>query len=331
MINSTSFVITEDVLLRDSNSNILLQSNETITISFPSTGGTFRLEVEQVDGHPGRSHPSVVVEGCVPYGNPFNIGFASVFSEDDGDPFVSIDCQENRGSFDPNDKQGFPKGLGEDHFIRKNIDLEYLIRFQNTGTDTAFTVVIKDTLSAFLDITSVRPGAGSHPFDFSINGFGILTFQFDNIMLPDSNINELASHGFVKFKVAQKADLPAGTIIQNSAAIYFDFNAPIITNETTHTIEDSFILVSIQKPFLPHTTIKAFPNPFRYETTIEITGLPNEELTLEIFDLQGRLLEVKTTRSQQFILNRGSLQRGIYIYRIQKQGLLVGIGKLIVD
>ncbi len=331
MLNATNYIITEDVIMRDSNSNILLASEEMITIGFPSTGGTYRLEVVQVENHPGRSNPSVVVEGCVPDGDPFNIGFASVFSEDDGDPFISIDCQDNRGSFDPNDKQGFPKGLGEEHFIRKNIDLEYLIRFQNTGTDTAFTVAIKDTLSAFLDATTVRPGAGSHPYDFSINGQGILTFQFDNIMLPDSNINELASHGFVKFKVAQKADLPAGTVIYNDASIYFDFNAPILTNETMHTIEDSFIMVSIEKPFLPNTSIKAFPNPFRYETTIQITGLPNEELTLEVFDLQGRLLEIQKTRNQEFVLGRKNLNSGMYIYSIQKQGLLVGVGKFIVE
>ncbi|MCB0556652.1 MAG: hypothetical protein KDD02_24110, partial [Phaeodactylibacter sp.] len=63
-----------------------------------------------------------------------------------------------------NDKQGFPRGYGDEHYIYPGTDLEYLVRFQNTGNDTAFLVVIRDTLSEFLDIATVRPGAASHPY-----------------------------------------------------------------------------------------------------------------------------------------------------------------------
>lgn len=55
-------------------------------------------------------------------------------------------------------------------------------------------------------------------------------------MLPDSNVNEAASHGFTSFRVKQVPNLPVGTLIENSAAIYFDFNAPVITNTSWHTI-----------------------------------------------------------------------------------------------
>ncbi|MEZ4956293.1 MAG: hypothetical protein R2825_22230 [Saprospiraceae bacterium] len=88
----------------------------------------------------------------------------------DADPFVDTDCRENTGSYDPNDKTGFPLGIDEDHFILKNTDIEYLIRFQNTGTDTALTVVIRDTLSPYLDPTSIEMGGGSHAFRYEIYG-----------------------------------------------------------------------------------------------------------------------------------------------------------------
>ena len=132
------------------------------------------------------------MEGC----NGVNPGFVTIFPEDDGAPFISIDCRENISSFDPNDKQAFPRGYGSEHFIEKNTALEYLIRFQNTGTDTAFTVILKDTLSPWLDLYSVRPGAASHDYEYEILGQNIIKITFNNILLPDSNINELASHGF---------------------------------------------------------------------------------------------------------------------------------------
>ncbi|MBK8427474.1 MAG: hypothetical protein IPL27_16535 [Lewinellaceae bacterium] len=83
-------------------------------------------------------------------------------------------------------------------------EIEYLIRFQNTGTDTAFTVMIMDTISTLFDITSLRPGASSHPYTFNLLGQGVAQFVFSNIMLPDSNVNEVASHGFVKLTIAPK-------------------------------------------------------------------------------------------------------------------------------
>ena len=60
-------------------------------------------------------------------------------------------------------------------------------------------------------------------------------------MLPDSNVNEPASHGFVKFTVSQQPGNPMGTVINNQAAIYFDFNDPIFTNIYSHTVGDDFV------------------------------------------------------------------------------------------
>src|SRR5690606_42007237 len=55
----------------------------------------------------------------------WSLGYYTQFSENDGNPFVSFDCQENIGSWDPNDKRGFPKGYREEHLISENTDLEY--------------------------------------------------------------------------------------------------------------------------------------------------------------------------------------------------------------
>jgi hypothetical protein len=111
-----------------------------------------------------------------------------------------------------------------------------MIRFQNTGTAPAYTVVIRDTLDTDLDIFSVTPGVSSHDYTFTMYGERVLQWTFNNIMLPDSFSNEEESHGFITYTVNQLTDLQDGTAINNSAAIYFDSNEPVITNTTLHTI-----------------------------------------------------------------------------------------------
>ena len=190
------------------------------TIDFPANGSTWRLQIDQEPGHPSLSNPTVVVEGCTQYGS---MGFVNQFSMSDADPYIAIDCQEVIGSYDPNDKQAFPEGYAEQHFIEPNTSIEYKIRFQNTGTDTAFTVRVEDQLSPLLDLSSIEAGTSSHPYRLEVREGGWLVFHFENILLPDSTINEPASHGFVQFRVNQKEDNPLGTIIENTAEIYFDF------------------------------------------------------------------------------------------------------------
>ncbi|MBK9399598.1 MAG: hypothetical protein IPN36_01715 [Bacteroidetes bacterium] len=110
--------------------------------------------------------------------------------------------------------------------------LEYLIRFQNTGTDTAFTIKILNPLDTFkLDLNTLEFVAASHPMDMRfIYHERSMEFLFNNIFLPDSNVNESASHGFVRYRIKPKSNLQSGDTIKNFAAIYFDFNEPVITN-----------------------------------------------------------------------------------------------------
>ncbi|NVK63253.1 MAG: VCBS repeat-containing protein [Flavobacteriales bacterium] len=146
-------------------------------------------------------------------------------------------------AYDPNDKTVTPEGSGEEGFISINGDLEYLIRFQNTGTDTAFNVKIQDNIDLNLDINTITSISASHPFILQIEPDRDVIFNFDNIQLPDSTTNELGSQGFIKFKVSQLDNLVPLTEIRNFAEIYFDYNPPIITNDVLNTIECNDILL----------------------------------------------------------------------------------------
>jgi uncharacterized repeat protein (TIGR01451 family) len=221
------------LLLLDS---VLLTGGQTIIFSYSGDGRTWRLEVDQHPLHPGYSRPNATVELC---GNQDNWtpNLVTILPQDDADPIIDIYCNIVTGSYDPNDKNGFPLGSGIEHNIYPNGKLDYLIRFQNTGNDTAFTVVIRDTLDIDLDIFSVKSGASSHNYTFKIYGPRVLEWTFNNIMLPDSTTDLEGSNGFVFFTVNQNKNLADGTEINNTADIYFDFNDPIITNTTSHIID----------------------------------------------------------------------------------------------
>jgi hypothetical protein len=143
-------------------------------------------------------------------------------------------------SYDPNDKLVEPTGMGPVGAIPPETEwLTYTVRFQNTGNDTAFAVVIRDQLSTRLDRSSLEVLGTSHELtDLTVTSGGLAAFEFDNILLPDSGTNELASHGFVRFRLRLQENLPHGTEIRNDAGIYFDLNPPVITNTVLNTIQN---------------------------------------------------------------------------------------------
>jgi uncharacterized repeat protein (TIGR01451 family) len=164
------------------------------------------------------------------------LGYYTQYPQDDADPFIDIDCRESTNSFDPNDKQGFPKGFC-DAFVSPSSEMEYTIRFQNTGSGTAYEVILLDTLPAGLEPTSLRPGPSSHPYSFSLKAGGVAEFRFANINLPHQGADAEGSQGFVQFRIAQRPGNPDGTSIENRAAIYFDLNAPVITNLVQNKVQ----------------------------------------------------------------------------------------------
>ena len=338
MATSLNYLIYEDnVLVRPG--TYMLNNAQTTEISiFSANNSTYRIEAEQAIGLPGilgDQIAALVIDGCQ---GATNTGFVTQLSNFDGSPFLDIDCQENIGAYDPNDKRGFPMGYGNQHYIYEDTDLDYHIRFQNTGTDTAFTVVIRDTISPYLDITTLQPNVSSHNYTWQIFGddVQVVEFTFSNIMLVDSNTNEPLSHGFIQFSIEQMANNPLGTVIENSAAIYFDFNEPIITNTTHHEIGEDFVEVNIVstqylEDELPVIETTVYPNPFTDVTTIEISGYEDiEPITFTLYDMMGRQVEVIQHSTTQFQLERNQLSSGIYYYSIQNSSDVIDSGQLIV-
>ena len=327
MSNNLEYVIIEDGLMFNQGFDSPLPAGDSMIISLEATGSTWRLEAEQEPFLPTLSIPVLTVEGCIDIGS-FSTGYVTQFTVNDAADYVDIDCQENVASFDPNDKNGFPTGYGPSHYIDPGTALTYKIRFQNTGTDTAFNVVILDTLSQWFDPTTIEIGTSSHPYRFELKGAGILEFAFDNIMLPDSNVNEPLSHGFVTFKLAPRENTPLETDLENSAAIYFDFNEPIITNTTQHRIGVDYITVGSWHSPNPEYKLSVSPNPMSEQSVISLKGVPVlQSYTLRVFDSLGRLVHTMQSAQPVFTVQRTDLMQGQYYFKVEELGVS---GKLLV-
>ncbi len=156
----------------------------------------------------------------------------------DSTPVNNFYSLKNRiqGSYDPNDKTVSPEFWDPD----QNEYLTYTIRFQNTGTDTAFTVYVVDTLDNRLDLSTFEMISSSHNYYLEIQN-SIAKWIFRPINLLDSTSNEAASHGFIQFKIKPLNSILAGTQILNDASIYFDYNQPIITNNSSFNIYQPYL------------------------------------------------------------------------------------------
>ena len=321
------FVIEDDVVLMQGDESY--DADETQSFTLPANGHFRRFESEQEPGHPFSMQVAAWAEGC---GGFDMFGFPNWYFLNNGIPSQDVFCGEIVGAYDPNDKQGFPLGYGTEHLVAPNTDIEYLVRFQNTGTAAAHNVIIRDTLSPFLDPGSLRMGTASHPYTWALSGQGFLTVTFSDINLPDSNANEAASHGFFSFTIAQNQDLPDGTDIRNTASIYFDFNGAIRTNETLHRIGKDFIeLVATDEPGIPALQISVFPNPVSESAVLTFDGLPEGEYRFLLTDVSGRVVRETAFRHNALTLQRGGLAGGVYFFRIiDSAGKKAGSGKLLL-
>ena len=234
--------------------------------------------------------------------NIYDYGSDSLYSNNISEVKMLI-----RGSFDPNDKQGpetvTPKQVQNGEFI------EYTIRFQNTGTDTAFTVVVADTLTSNLLPETLEMISTSHNCKTTVKGNQVY-FEFLNILLPDSNTNEARSHGYVRFKVKPKNTLKLGQSILNTASIYFDYNKPVVTN-TVNTKIDEPLLTGIQTVSISNNGL-AYPNPVENGRLFVSNA---RGLKYKLINTQGQLMMNGTI--DETGLDVSKLNSGMYMLEIK--------------
>ena len=229
-------------------------------------------------------------------------------------------------SYDPND---ITEAHGEKiqfNQFSSNDYLYYTIRFQNTGTANAINVRLENTLDAQLDESSIRMVSASHNYVMErINNQ--LVWKFDYINLVSNLQSEELSKGYVTYKIKVQPGFAIGDIIPNTAEIYFDNNAAIVTN----TFNTEFV-ASLGNASFESTDLLIFPNPAN--TTIQIQLQNTSEMIdlITITDVLGKnIRNVKGVSSNQLSVDVADLSQGVYFVEISTQNNLKQVKKLIKE
>lgn len=209
-------------------------------------------------------------------------------------------------SYDPNDKNvNLPTTI--DPFVQDT--LTYVIRFQNTGDAPAQDVYIMDTLSANLDWSTLKMIETSHDMQLVNLGNGVIKFDFPGIWLPDSTNNEPESHGHLTYQIVENAGNGVGTSIENTAHIYFDWNAPVVTNTTYNENQ----VLNVEE--LDFTALQVYPNPTRSDVTIDS---PSEIEYVKVSNLAGQVV-LEQVGNNITSIDMEDLTAGVYLIQMKNR------------
>jgi hypothetical protein len=231
----------------------------------------------------------------------------------DNVPYDNLDTlfAQVSSSYDPNEKKSsYPRKVSQ-QFLTQNPEIPYIVRFQNTGNDTAVHVVIRDTVNTlnYLLRNSFRYMTSSHPCVVSFEAHNIIVFTFRHIMLPDSTTDEVNSNGFVAFWLRPFPNIPLNSFIRNRAAIFFDFNEPVITNY------DSIQKVAPQTLIQNYTldnSFQVFPNPVSSSFSF-VSDLAGE---LHVYDAAGSLKLIVNVVQGMNSIDISFLSDGLYFVKM---------------
>lgn len=256
------------------------------------------------------------VSATVPLGDTLKNSVALKVQEKETDQADNVDNSNQvvTGSFDPNDKL-VKEGILAERYVKIGDKLTYTIRFQNTGTDTAFVVKIKDELDHSLELTSLQVLSASHAMQYTLQERTI-TFTFNNIKLPDSTRNEPASHGYVKYEIAPVATIKNETDVRNTADIYFDFNESVRTNTVSNRFVD--VLPSDRVTTVEgdeERQVHLYPNPVS-----DFLMIRGENQTMlkraEIYTLTGTLIASSEFYNNSTEIDLDNVDAGLYIVKV---------------
>lgn len=188
--------------------------------------------------------------------------------------------------------------------------LHYIINFENTGTAEAENIVVRTEVNPLdFDINSLQLLNASHAVDARIRG-NTVEFIFPNILL------ESGGHGNVLLKVKSRSNLQQGDSVSKRANIYFDYNFPIETNDAETVFQ------SLSNPdFEIDSSVSIYPNPSG--GIVNIKG-NNTIKSIQLFDVQGRLLQSGLVNDTTAVLDISSHSNGIYFVKaITDKGIKV--------
>jgi uncharacterized repeat protein (TIGR01451 family) len=246
---------------------------------------------------------------------PVNIGDALQYQAVVSSPLADQTPADNTmyynqtvvGSFDPNDKEVVEGSVIDIDQIDDY--LHYIIRFQNTGNAEAENVAIKDMLDGNLDWSTLEMVSSSHTYRSTLTSGNKLEVFYQGINLPASSVNEVASQGYIAFKIKPKSTIMIGDEILNTANIYFDFNFPIVTNTVTTTVN------ALGVPSFSDELFRLYPNPATTILNISVS----DNTTIKKVIIANALGQTIMTFENNTLLYIASLTKGIYFVTVETE------------
>ena len=230
------------------------------------------------------------------------------------------------GSWDPNNKLAIETNYSDPAYqvvssINADQSIDYTINFQNLGTAPAVNVVVVDELSSAVNAASYQLTGTSHNAVVTRTG-NTVTYQFKNIYLQDATANEPMSHGYVSYRVQANNNLSAGTQISDFANIYFDFNAPVTTNNAIITM---IVPSGINDVKASSVAVFTYPNPVNTAAQIQFELKATAQVDVAIIDAAGRissqLMNDKLNSGiQKISFDAATLANGIYTIHLKVDG-----------
>jgi hypothetical protein len=295
-----------------------LRKNESLNFKIPAEGLTYRVEVNQPDGVYDK-YTTVNIEGCG--GSNISKGYFNSFGHQEGKLTYDLDCRVLTGLEEPN---GFsfqvePEGAGSEREIPSNIDLEHEIVLFNKGTTQL------DSGLVFVEIIT----STNQPIYFSNKTLadGLKT---NNLALKPYAENPDESYLYIKFKPFPISNLPAGNYLPHFAIQ----NISGSNNQFLLKIRGDYDnLTSEEQPIL-NKSISIAPNPMKEQALINLDGTDftkGKHCRIEIYNLNGQMVETQTFLGSKFYLSRNGLPSRIYFFRISQEGRALAMGQIIMQ
>ena len=204
------------------------------------------------------------------------------------------------GSFDPNDITCIEGPTVDPSQIGKY--LHYVINFENTGNFPAENIVVKDIIDEnIFDVSSLQVMNSSSAVTARITG-NVAEFIFKNINL------EGGGHGNILIKIKTKPTIQVGNIASKNADIFFDYNAPVNTGIVNTIFQSlSSTIFNLDK------SISVSPNP---ATSIVNINSINAIKNIQLYDVQGRLLQTKLSNESNTKIDITDKTNGVYFLKI---------------
>lgn len=213
--------------------------------------------------------------------------------------------------------------------ISEGATVTYFIRFQNTGDDTVYQVILRDTMDNRLDLNTFSMVDCSHTYQLVRDGSNIIRWYFDDIFLPDSASAGPNSVGYVVFTVQPKPFLAPGQTILNRACATFDQTVSICTNDAIIRIE--YEAADVGEPD-KEPILRIIPNPnhgYFEVRSASVAGSipPDSNLAAEwwISDITGRIVWDGRAENMAAVSNQVLLERpapGLYLLWVKEAGRL---------